>query len=474
MPSFLPENDSNNVPVHDLVYDRLIDVDATGKVHPAMAKSVEKAADGTWTLTLNPGIKFSDGTPLNAQAIATYWDLISRDKANLCNTALAATATAWKVVDDVTLSITPAPSAGSTFLDHLDGNLPGGSGNLGCVQTIGSPTARAAEGADFARKPVGAGPFTLKEWVQGDHMVFVKNPSYWQKGKPNLDEIDVKLITDVQQLCQTFISGGYQGILMGTVQPCLKDVTDAGFQVVKPTLIGGIGFQFGLNKAPTDDVRVRKALALAVDPEDLNQKAVNGQTSPVDHFFPKDSPFYVDVKNPLNDLTQAQKLIDEYVAEKGGPVVVDFVSPNPVKVYSDVLIQQLSRLKNVQLKVRVLDGPAISKSLTDKDYNVSFVQYAGFSPDGALGPFKTNANATSQYSNPQVDTLLTQAAQETDVAKKKDAYTAILTQLNTDIPGVAIWRADRPVAIDQKVVKDWELRPGSLLGPYFENVWLSK
>jgi peptide/nickel transport system substrate-binding protein len=473
MTNFLPENHSSNIPVHDLVYDRLIDVDPSGKAIPAMAESLTQNTDGTWTLKLRSGIKFSDGTPLNSAAIKTYWDYLAGNPALGCNAALKNVATTWIVADDLTLKITPPATAGPRFPRLLGGAISGGTGNAGCVQTIPSPTARAAAGANFASHPVGAGPFLLKEWVPSDHMIFVRNPNYWQKGKPYLDEIDTKLVPDAQTRCDTYQAGGYQVLQLGTAVACQAQVKQSGAKILIPSQTGGIGFEFGLNKAPTDDASIRQALAYAVDPADLVQKAVAGQTSVVDYFFPKDSPFFVNIKNPVNNLPKAQSLIDAYAkAHGGGPVQIDFAAPIPIKAYTDVLVQQISRLNNVKVNVRLLDGPGTSKSLLAKDYNINFVSWAGFDPDSALGLFATGASATAQYSNATVDGYIHDAALLTNVPKKVALYNKIITQLNTDMPGVAIWRADRPTAIDAKTVQAWKIRPGSLFGPYMENVWL--
>jgi peptide/nickel transport system substrate-binding protein len=476
MPSFLPEEHSANTPVHDLVYDTLIDIKDDDTIVPVMAKSLTEESDGTWTLVLRPGIKFSDGTPLNTEAIKSYWDMVSGDKANTCNLVLGALASSWKVVDDTTLSITPAASAkGSVFPRLLAGGLSGGTGTAGCASTIGSPTARAAEGADFAKKPVGAGPFLLKEWVPNDHMVFVKNPNYWQKGKPYLDEVDFKLIIDAQQRCDTFLAGGWQAIWVGTAQPCLGDLKSGGFKIIRSKQIGGIGPIFGLNRPPTDDKRVRQALAYAIDLNDLNDKAVNGQTQMVDYFIPKGDPNFVDVPSPVGNLAKGQKLLDEYLAEKGVTSVdLAFKVLGPIKNFSDPLLQQMSRLKGLNVKGELLDAGAITKSLLSKDFNVHVVSYSGPTPYYALNSLRTHSSAVSQYSNPQVDGWLDQLKDATDQGAKNDLLKQILGQVYDDMPGLPVWRSDRPTAIDANALVGYTLRPGTLFSVDWASLALKK
>ena len=472
-PNWLPESHTANTPTHDLVFDRLYDIDAEGNIYPGLAESLTEESDGTWTLVLNEGIEFSDETPFNSEAITSYWDLVSGDEANPCHTSLSAAVESWEAVDDLTVSMTPAPQAALLFPWVLAGANAGGTASGGCVSTIGSPTARESAGADFQSKPVGAGPYLLESWVPLDSMAFVRNPNYWQEGKPYIDRVEVKYIGDSQQRCDTFLSGGYEVVWMGTAQPCMGQLSDAGAEVLRASLVGGIGLGFGLNKAPTDDARVRQAIAYAMDLDDINEKAVGGQTDMAEYFIPEDSPFFVDMPSPVGDLDKAQALIDEYVAETGGPVRLDFLLAVPVKNFNDVQIQQISRLNNVEVNSIVVEGAAITQALLEKNYNVGSLQFAGLTPDLTFAQYASNSSPVSQYANPEMDSLIVEAASTDDVEAKKALYEQMLTLIFEDMPGIPLWRADRPTFVDPNAVHGYAIRPGSLFGVRWDELWLT-
>ena len=115
-------------------------------------------------------------------------------------------------------------------------------------------------------------------------------------------------------------------VSFGIATPAMTTVEDAGFEPHTVELWGGQGFMFNTTKAPTDDVRVRKAMTLALDTDTLADQAFGGLGKLGPTFFPEDSPYYdASLTYPETDLEEAQQLIDEYIAEKGGTVDVEFM-----------------------------------------------------------------------------------------------------------------------------------------------------
>jgi peptide/nickel transport system substrate-binding protein len=155
------------------IYDALFTLSAgTGQVTPKIGQSLTaNSAQTVWTLTLRPGVKFSDGTPYDAAAVEFNW---ARDKAP--TSAIASAAAIIKsmtVVGPTTLQVTlaaPDSSFDRTVAQQL--------------LFIASPTAVKKERASFGTHPVGAGPFTLTSWVRNSQKTFAANPGYYQSGKP--------------------------------------------------------------------------------------------------------------------------------------------------------------------------------------------------------------------------------------------------------------------------------------------------
>ena len=137
-----------------------------------MADSFTTSDGKAWTLKLREGVKFSDGTAFDAEAVAFNWDRI-KDPKTLSPAARVTKDMTWKVVDPTTVSVT-LKSTNYQFPWQLAKGL----------SMIGSPAAIKAAGADVGNKPVGAGPFTLKKWTRNSQIEYSRNPAYFETGLP--------------------------------------------------------------------------------------------------------------------------------------------------------------------------------------------------------------------------------------------------------------------------------------------------
>src|SRR5207244_3214038 len=124
---------------------------------------------------LQPGVKFQDGTPFNAQAVKFNYDRML-DPANKCRCAFyIANVAKVEAADELTAVFQ---------LRDPSVNFPALQAPPGSFNVYHSPTAIQKGGEDYNRNPVGTGPFKLKSWVAGDRLVLEKNPNYWRQGKP--------------------------------------------------------------------------------------------------------------------------------------------------------------------------------------------------------------------------------------------------------------------------------------------------
>src|SRR5688572_10377356 len=141
-------------------------------------------------------------------------------------------------------------------------------------------------------------------------MVFTKNPTYWRLGQPYLDELDVRVLSDESQRYNSLLTGEVDLTWLNTL-PIQKQAKDADMSVAALNSIGSNGFNMNMQKEPFNDVRVRKAVQLAVDPVQLNQVTTNGLGEPITALFAKNNTFYASAGDlPRADPAEAQKLID--------------------------------------------------------------------------------------------------------------------------------------------------------------------
>jgi 4-phytase/acid phosphatase/peptide/nickel transport system substrate-binding protein len=174
--------DTGAISTAALLFDTLTRIDDEGVVRPRLALSWSDSPDfKTWTFKLRPGVKFHDGTPFNAQAVALN---ISRmkDPANHCRCAFYLAETD-KVEADGDLTVV-------WRLKTPGVDLPGLLSPPAVTNVIHSPTALKSQ--TYNRNPVGTGPFKLKSWASGDRLVLERNPDYWNKCHPYLDSVTVR------------------------------------------------------------------------------------------------------------------------------------------------------------------------------------------------------------------------------------------------------------------------------------------
>ncbi len=252
------------------VYDALALLDpVTLKVVPRIAESFTPNADATvWTVKIRPGVTFSDGTVFDANAVKADWDRLKTSSTVAGTKTIVNSFTSYVVSDPLTLVVT-LPQARGAFPTYL----------VGPLGTIPSPTAVAKYGNTYGTSPtttVGAGPFLLTEWVRGDHKTVVRNTSYWQKGKPYLNSIVYKVLENPDQKVDGLTTGSFNvGFFSGASAATVKG-QQAGLTTLRVTDSGAYGAQFNLSKAPLNDLRVRQALVLATDGNDIDQKAAAG------------------------------------------------------------------------------------------------------------------------------------------------------------------------------------------------------
>jgi peptide/nickel transport system substrate-binding protein len=420
------------------IYDPLMKRTTEGEPEPYLAESMEPNADLTvWTLTLRPDVKFHDGTPLNAEAIKTIWDnYLVAPGSNLA--ANLAEVQSVDVVDDLTVTYTlKAPNA--AFPDLLTD--PAG--------WPFSPTAAAAAGADAGSEPVGTGPFKFVSWQRDSQLVVEKNEDYWQEGLPHLDKITFRPIPDEDTRLSSLQSGdidAMQSLRQSTVSRA-RDVDGVDNYEYLGNNSGGSNFNTA--KPPFDDLRVRKALALALDQDALIEVlGGTGLTPPSTQFFGPNDAFYSEKAAeawPTNDPEEAQKLYDEYKndpARSDGKAVGEDISftytcpPDPSLNELSQLYQSFWNNLGMQVELEQVEQAAYTSQVVARDYDAGCTRHGA-----ARDPYYVFQRAftpgvpnVTEFTDPRIDAALETMRGSTDVEERKAAAEEISLVLAEEVP----------------------------------------
>lgn len=428
---------SNDGPVFFALFDMLVYDTRDGTIVPQLAESITSTDGLNWSLKLRPGVRFTDGTALDAAAVKADWDRIADPTTASTQAAITANiASTSPSPDGLVLKVT---------LKAVDTQFPRSVVN---ISWIPSPTALAKMGKDaFAQNPVGAGPFRLKTWVRGSQMTLERNPSYWNPPRPYVDQYIFKFISDEQQRINAFKSG--QGNLFLAGNPESADqIAKAGGQGVQLTRSGGFLLHFNLDKPPINDIRVRQAIYAAIDLKQFSQVIHQGLVPPVDSVFQQSSPLYdKTIVQPGYDPVRAQSLIDDYskTVLGGKPVEIPITVIN-VQQYLDAsqfIAGALNRLNNVKVTLDVQAITSVIQAVNTRNYVVATYGNAWTDPDPLWGrSFVSTAKPNpTGWKNAQFDADFADSKATLDVNRRIADFRDALKQFYTDLPSYYFDRA---------------------------------
>jgi ABC-type transport system substrate-binding protein len=416
------------------VYDSLLKLDANGDPQPYLATSMDTADKGlTWKMGLRPGVQFSDGTPLDANAVILN---VQRhiDKTASPAHLYAEAIASMRAVDPQTVEFSLKQPSGAFPTAFA---LTSTAGNLGAIV---SPAALQKYGNDIGRNPVGAGPFTLTSWVRDSKMNLTRNPHYWQEGKPYLDGLEFRPLPDTETRYASIENGDVDLIFGGYQTELLRATQNPNLRVYYGTGHGAEWIYFNHEKAPFDDHRMREAVVRGIDLNALAATQYKGQMQQANGFFGDDSSFQTPEARaawPAFDLAKAKQLVADYVAG-GGSATVQYKTTNaPNRVaFAEFLQAQMAAI-GITLQVQFFDLAQYSSSVVQsQDFQIA--GWVGGPTDAAYPAaynlFRTGGNANyGGYSDPKMDQLLDQAVATTDPAERTKLYQQVQLTANQDL-----------------------------------------
>ncbi|MEX0953107.1 MAG: ABC transporter substrate-binding protein [Nitriliruptoraceae bacterium] len=278
------------------VYDTLVQPGADLTMEPALAESWDVSDDRlTWTFRLRAGVVFHDGTGLTAADVVASLEHVVAEGANGWRLDMVDTFTA---VDDLTVEVALNRVA-PNLLEHL-----------GAFRGMAIAPARAIEAGVLADDPVGTGPFALASRMPGDRIVVDRFDDHWG-GAAALDAVEFRVIADQTEKVAQLQAGEVDWI--DTVAPEQIAVLEASDDVVVGQVAGSDHQHLALNnrRAPFDNVRVRQAIAYAIDIVAVTEAARLDAGTPNETAIPPSSTWYHEYTRFGHDPDRARRLLED-------------------------------------------------------------------------------------------------------------------------------------------------------------------
>jgi ABC-type transport system substrate-binding protein len=443
------------------VYDRLMVRDENDQPVPELlAKVAPNPSFTAWTLTIRPGISFSDGTPLTAEIVAFNLKAQQGDRSNADLLVPISTIT---VTDPQTVLVTMS-TAWSTFPEVLTTR----------IGTVAAPLTLLG----FDPRPIGTGPFLWSGVDEAGVTILVKNPTYWKKGLPHLDAVRLVPIADAADRVTAAIDGKVgmaavdeprQLVRLESVQNRDSKITIHDDRNAERPKVN-IALETG--KAPFDRLTARRAVAYATDRAEILSKAFAGQGTISRGIMSDTSPWFVDHTSPTRDLDRAKKQAEEYTKETGLPLTFHLsVSPGTTMERVASLWRGQLEQAGIDLTIDLVEQPTLSLAAAIGEFQA--ILQVGFDsphPDfyeplfyGIPAEQTAISSNSTRYINPLVTKAFTDARSTADVTRQVDDYGTIQEQIAIDLPYLFLVQVREVMVTSPKLrdVTSWSTGSGA-------------
>ena len=308
------------------------------------------------------------------------------------------------------------------------------------------------------------GPFKLTQWSHNDKMVFVKNPTYWDRDKVKLTKITYLMVEDESTALSMYQSGQLDAAVNVPLPDLPKQVASGDAKIL-PSL-GTYYYQFNVTKRPFNDARVRKALALAIDRKGITQSILKGGQTPALALVPYGiadalpgtdfrtvgGSYYKD-----NDIATAKSLLAQagYPNGKGFPAfTLLFIASNARKSICEAIQQMWKKNLGITCAVRSEERGVYLDDRTNLNYDIMWTGWTGdyMDPNTFLDVWVTGGgqNCTG-YSNKSYDALIAKAKATVNPTARMVTLHAAEKILMTDMPILPIYFYTNPVLLSKHV-----------------------
>jgi peptide/nickel transport system substrate-binding protein len=450
------------------IFDSLLDMVEPLKFLPKLADSFELKGDRTLVIKLNPKASWTDGEPVTAEDVAFTIELVANPNTEVTvGTYIAPFAglsptgklpegqtqlSSLKVVDKKTLEITLEKRVDLNMIKEQFG-----------VKLLILPKhvlknvdpAKLSQAPFFQNPSVTSGPFKFVRYAKDQYVEYAANPDYY-RGAPKIQKLFIKIVPATNLAAQLrtgeihFNSGVGIGLIPNSDAEDLKGAEGLRWKLERKT-----GIQFAIfNVATIPDVRVRQAIAYAIDRQTIISKLLKGNAESVDGPFTTLNPYFnAKLKPYAFDPAKARKLLAD--AGWKGDRVLRFVVPigNKDREQSAAIIAQNLLDVGIKTEISKFDFPTIMQLGKKHDFDILLIgNNLLLEPDNTATLYASTGSVNfSGYSNPAVDDLFEKGRAEPTFEKRKAIYDKLQEIWSNDLPQLTLYSDVEFLVVSKKL-----------------------
>lgn len=412
------------------VYDWLVRIDGeTGKVVPSLAESYEMSDDAkTWTFKLREGVTFHHGTELTAEDVkftAERW--IDPDLGSALQGVFGDLIKEIEIVDKYTVRFHLSKVEVNFDLKLLDFNA-----------------SILAHDYDYDEKgetaPSGTGAWMVDNYIPRERAIFKANPDYWMEGVPYMDSLEILFIPETETQIKMMESGQADIITDISVDQYRRLNNSQSVTGEYIELAHHVPLSMRCDQEPFNDPRVRKAMKLVVDREEMLESVMYGMgTLANDHPIPPFNPMYDDLGGiRKQNIEEAKRLLAEAGYEDGLTVTIYCGSNIPPVLDVVLAYQQMAKEAGITVEISTATRDVyLSKYWLEANFKATLWGHRE-DPTQLLNlAYKCGAPWNEgHYCNEELDKYVEMASAESDSGKRKEHYKMIQQILHDDGPSI--------------------------------------
>lgn len=438
--------DALSLLVNRLIYDSPLQATESGDTEPGLFTHWEHSADGlTWTYHIRKGVKFHDGTLLNATVVKENWD---RNMSEVKKVGRRSFFTPWanniKIIDEYTIQTRSSEPFAPiiSFLAHGSGGMI-------------SPAALAKYGDKINQNPVGTGPYRFVEWLPGNRIILERNDNYWGP-KPKIKRLDFRFVKESGARLMMLESG--EADIVQKISPAdverLQNNPSLDVRVEPFNRV--MGFYVNTTVPLLKDVRFRQALAYAIDRQAITKYIMKGVASPACSVIGGTTYGTATVPCYEYNPEKAKQLLKE-AGYRGEPITIETTKGrSTMDLETSVAVQSYWQSVGINAKVMVQEFATLQQLLIKGTYQVALLGASPSTGDGDQvlrsryhSDFIPPKGATnySRYANAEYDKIVIAQLSELNPSKRLALMKQAQEMLAKDLPFIPLYRLDEVTAI---------------------------